>query len=52
VRDTEDEALVPFAAIETDFVRLENKSGVPGGELRVARQLLKDLRVRRQQSLG
>ena len=30
----------------------ENKSGVPGGELRVARQLLKDLRVRRQQSLG
>jgi len=52
VRDTEEEAMVPFAAIENDFVRLEAKSGVPGGELRVARALLKDLRVRRQQSLG
>ncbi|KAJ1490292.1 hypothetical protein T484DRAFT_1777535, partial [Baffinella frigidus] len=44
VRDTEEEAMVPFAAIENDFVRLEAKSGVPGGELRVARALLKDLR--------
>jgi len=48
-RDTEQEALMPFAAIENDFVRLEAKPGVYAQELSHARGLLRALRTRRQQ---
>ena len=47
-RDTDQEALLPFAAIENDFVRLEAKPGVFAGELQQARGLLSALRVRRE----